>query len=515
MTLNQFLNGTTVLLVSGCCLLGACSDMNREMPELRPHGKTEKKGERTTSDEMYWANQFAHDILSSYYYWNEEISNDLSKLDPNTNQDPIRTVAEIKYHEGKKEIDKWTALISNMHQFQEEVAGINTTYGFQPVTYLLKEGSNECVSAIAYVYKDSPAAKAGLKRGDLIHGVNGQKLTTSNLGTLFESSSVTLSLAKLEVSEGKRVLTPEAREVTLKAVQMYENPILLDSIYEVGGKKVGYLAYSSFDLNSIPQLVEISKKFKGKGVTELILDFRYNGGGYVTTENVMASMYAPQQAVEAKMVFEKEKYNKEMTEMNKKDGDNGETVFNTEYQFKKTDGQSVKISTKDANIGITKVYGLITKNSASASEALLGGLMPYLDVELIGEPSHGKYCTGWMISAKDAYKAVPEPIKSWGIYVMVSVYQNADGKTPCMPDGLQPTVKAYDDPMLPAQLGDVNEAMLKIALQRAGKVYSEPKTRGAQNLRNTLQVVRGPRSASFGKRILIPEVDFMNGHKLD
>lgn len=514
MTIHRFFNQSTALIMSGCLFLGACSDKNEVMPlDPQTHKQTEREGKRLTTEEMFWANQFASDILSSYYYWNEEIAKDLLKLDPNTNQNPIKTVSEIKYHEGKKVIDKWTSLIRNMHQFQEGISGINTTYGFQPVTYLLKEGSNECVSAIAYVHKNSPAAKVGLKRGDIIYMVNGEKLTTENLSALFESSSVTLSLAKLEVSGGERNIVPSDKNVELTAVQMYEDPILLDSIYEIGNKKVGYLAYSSFDLNSIPRLIEISKKFKAKGVKELILDFRYNGGGYVITENAMASMYAPQQDVEARKVFEKEKYNKEMTALNKKEGDNGETLFKTEYKFKDTNGKLVSVSTQGANIGIDKVYGLITKNSASASEALLGGLMPYLDVELIGQPSHGKYCTGWMISAKDAYNVVPEAIKDWGIYVMVSIYQNAAGQTPCMPDGLQPTIKATDDPMFPTQLGDVNEEMLKTALMRAGKNYDRPQTRSAQ-LTNTLKVVEGPHGASFGKRIMIPE-EFLNGHKLD
>lgn len=515
MTLNRFINGTTTLFMSGCLFLGACADKNKEIPDLQTKDRIERNGERTTSDEIFWANQFAQEILGSYYIWNQEIAKDLQKLDPNTNQDPIKTVSEIKYHEGNKVIDKWTSLIKNMHQFQEEVSGINTTYGFQPITYMLKEASNECVSAIAYVYKNSPAAKAGLKRGDLIYKVNGKQLTTDNLSTLFESSSVTLSLAKLDVSDGKRVITPENKDIQLTAVQMYEDPILLDSIYVVGDKKVGYLAYSSFDLNSIPQLVEISKKFKAQGVTELILDFRYNGGGYVLTENAMASMYAPQEAVDAKKLFEIEKYNKEMTQINKEEGNNGETLFTTEYKFKDTSGRAVNISTKGANIGINKVYGLITKNSASASEALLGGLMPYMDVELIGQPSHGKYCTGWMISAEDAYKQTPKAIKDWGIYVMVSIYQNAAGNTPCMPDGLQPTVEAADDPMYPTQLGDVDEAMLKTALTRAGKRYVEPKSRSRRSVTNYLQEIEGPRSASFGKRILIPSDNFMNGHTID
>lgn len=86
---------------------------------------------------------------------------------------------------------------------------------------------------------------------------------------------------------------------------MYENPIICDSVYEFNGKKVGYLAYTGFDLKSINPLIEIGKKFKAEGIEELVLDLRYNGGGYVITENVLASMFAPQEAVSSKKVFEK------------------------------------------------------------------------------------------------------------------------------------------------------------------------------------------------------------------
>ena len=81
---------------------------------------------------------------------------------------------------------------------------------------------------------------------------------------------------------------------------MYENPIICDSVYEFNGKKVGYLAYTGFDLKSINPLIEIGKKFKAEGIEELVLDLRYNGGGYVITENVLASMFAPQEAVSSK-----------------------------------------------------------------------------------------------------------------------------------------------------------------------------------------------------------------------
>lgn len=504
---NKFLYCTAALLVSGGLFFSSCSEDDKEVPALPEQNKTDSDNKRVTTDEQFYANNFAHDILETYYLWNEEIAADLKELDPYKNTDPIKTVDEIKYHKGDKEIDRWTSLIDNMKQFEEGVAGVSTTYGYQPITYLMQEGSKECISAIAFVYKNSPAAKAGLKRGDLIYKINGEQLTTDNFRDLFNSSSVTISLAKTQPNPNGQgvVIVPTGKDITLNAIEMYEDPVLLDSIYEVNGKKVGYLAYASFDLTSIPSLINISKKFKAQGVKELILDFRYNGGGYVITENAMASMYAPQSAVDAKEIFEIEKYNKLLTKEFEKEGNSTKTPFTTEYKFKDGNGNPINLSTKDANIGINKIYGLITQNTASASEALLGGLMPFLDVEIIGKPSHGKYCTGWMLAAKDAYKKVPEPISNWGMYVMVSIYQNSKGETPCMPDGLQPNFVVDDEPLLPEQLGDVNELMLKAALQRAGKVYEDNGVKSRSGFTNMLHQIDAPHKANFGKRILLPE----------
>ena len=493
---KNYLCHAILLLLGGCLSLGSCS--NDDSSNLLD------KENRITTDEQFFANHFAHDLLELCYYWNEEIASDLIKLNPNNNTDPIATVEEIRYHKGDKKIDKWTQLFNNIQQFQDNVSGISTTYGYMPITYQLEKEKKECISAVSFVYDNSPAAKAGLKRGDIIYKINGQTLTTDNYEELYNSSSITLSMATMKIESDKKIsIIPTGKEIHLIAMHIYEDPILVDSIYEISGKKIGYLAYTNFDLASIDKLIRIAKNFKTQGVEELILDLRYNGGGYVITENVMASMFAPQDVVTAGKLFEKEKFNKQVTQDLAKNGENGETPFMTEFKFKNNNNQTIVISTKESNIGLKKVYGLISKNTASASEALLSGLMPYMDVEVIGKPSHGKYCTGWMIAAKDAYETVPKPISKWGIYVMASIYQNANGETPCMPDGLQPSLFVDDNPILPEQLGDVNEKLLKVALQRAGKIYNDRKTRSEMEFL-LLNDIETPHKASFGKRIHLP-----------
>lgn len=462
---------------------------------------TEEKAEngRITTDEQYHANIFAGTSLETFYYWNKEISNDLLRLNPETNTDPITTVNEIRYHEGDTEIDRWTMLTDDFESFNSSLEGVYTTYGYQPITYLLDESTGQCVSAVAYVYQNSPAEKAGLKRGDIIYEIDGKPLTVNNYTDLFYSSQITLSLAAYDATIN--TIVPTEQTVTMQAVEMYENPILCYKTIDLdNGNKIGYLAYSSFDLNSIPELIEICKDFKAKGVKKLVLDLRYNGGGYVITENVLASMFAPQDVVDSKAIFEKEDYNELLTAS----GWSSVTRFTTTFNYESV---GLNVSTEGANIGLEHIYALIGPNTASASEALIGGLMPYMPITLIGEQSHGKYCTGIPLSSKELYdmmeEATPTAIKNWGIYVMIGIYMNSKNETPCMPNGLTPDIEAIDDPMQPVQLGDENEILLRAALEKEGKQY--PETSSLSRSMLPWKKLKGqPHKTNFGKRIFLP-----------
>ena len=481
----------TLLLFIGSCLWVSCTD--EEQSNDNP--------QETISNEIYYANMLGKDIMSELYYWNQEIAGDLMQWNITTNGDPIGTVDRIRYHEGDKYIDKWTMMTNDMDSFTSSVGGVSTTFGWNLTVYLISETSNECIGVVNYVSAGSPAEKAGLKRGDVLWSINGKSITTDNYLDLYYASSLTASLAYIDWENGS--IGDSGKEVELTAVTMYENPILCDTVYEFNGKKVGYLAYTSFDLISIPELIEIGRKFKSEGIKELVLDLRYNGGGYVITESVLASMFAPKANVDAGDIFEKEEYNDILTEVYREAGISLETPFMTEYDYDEID---LHVSTKDANIGLERIYGLISPNTASASEALLSGLMPYMDVRLIGEASHGKYCTGLMMSGEDAYENCPKEIKNWGVYVMVSIYQNAAGETPCMPDGLQPDTPVQDDQIPLYQLGDVNEPLLRATLTQAGKQYDRANAR-SRSMSPALQHIDIPQKPVFGKRILLPSVN--------
>ena len=233
-----------------------------------------------------------------------------------------------------------------------------------------------------------------------------------------------------------------------------------------------------------------NKLVKGCGVCQAVaITLRYNGGGYVFTEEVLASMLAPEAEVKAKSVFETEIWNDDYMAYYKEKGTDLNTYFRTKYS-QEHNGKKYELDTSDANIGLTKIYALVTESSASASESILVGLIPYMDIEIIGQQTHGKYCSGIMWKGEEWYQDIVDNLKAkkkdfatlypefadwkkyigdWGIYVMISMYADKNGENPCMPDGLTPDIEAEDMFEEPYQLGDEREALLNIALQRAGK----------------------------------------------
>lgn len=435
------------------------------------------------TDPNYYAGFFAFNVISDVYLWNAEIASSLKNW--MVDEDPIKKVDAIRYKENGKYVDKWTQLTNDYESFIGGVDGVpTTTYGYDFQLYYKDNTRTTLVAVITYVYPDSPASKAGLHRGDAIFTVNGKDITIDNYAELlFYSAKGEFAILN---DKGDGLET-----ITMVAINMYENPVLMTKVFDCGGKKVGYLAYLSFTLDSCKDLIKAAKMFKEQGVTELILDLRYNGGGYVITENLLASLLAPQVAVTNKEVFETEIWNQDYMEYYKEIGEDLNTYFTTEYNFEDHNGDKHSYSTADANIGLNKIYALVSTGSASASEAVLVGLMPYMDIEIIGQQTHGKYCTGSIISAMDWFEVNKELFKkgtdyeeyekwdiyakNWGIYVMINRYADKDGNNPCMPNGLTPDFEVTDNPEEPYDLGDDREALLRAALTKAGYTNFTPK----------------------------------------
>ena len=463
--------------------------------------------------DMYYVNLFSYNMMNVYYLWSKEIRTELQQWRNKITDDPISKVGEIRYKNPVtgKEIDKWTMLTDDFSSFSSSVAGFSTTYGFD---FLLSYGDSSRKSVVAVVtlaYKGTPADKAGIRRGDIITKMNGRSMTADNYEDVITDEMFCCKSCSFGFIDGSST-------ASLIPTDMYEDPVFESKVFDCNGKKVGYLFYNSFTQRSYERLKEEFARLKEAGVSELILDMRYNGGGYVTTEYALASMIVPEKEVLAGSVFETEVHNENVS---KSLGGRPEVRFTTEFSY--LDGTDrVKYSTQGFNLGIDKLYAIVTGNSASASESLITGLLPYMDVEIIGEQTYGKYCSGIMLDGPSWFDIYEDDLKSedigrgrkatenWGIYVMYSRYADKDGNTPCMPDGFIPDISVQDYPFDGYQLGDPEETMLCVALSRAGYVSGDRLTASSkagrsaekENLLPSGEQIRRP---EFGLRIIEPQ----------
>lgn len=469
--------------------LGFCACSDDDSPQKGAEiekPEEEENGSEAYQDVRAYANFFSFNVMSDIYLWSQDIGQAFESWEILT--DPIQKVADVRYkNELGEEVDKWTMLTDDYASMVGSTEGVSTsTYGCNYKFFYKDENSEAVVAFVTFTYPDSPAEEAGLKRGDVILEIEGKELDDTNYIDLYNSSSMTVGIGSYE---GEGVYSSVKKEVSMNAKAMYEDPVLMHKVFDCGGKKVGYLVYTSFTFDSCYDLVDVCRDFKQQGVTELILDLRYNGGGYVFTENVLASMLAPEAEVNNGSVFQTEVWNDDYMAYYQEAGEDLNTYFAT--SFKNTfNNKEYSLSTSGLNLGLHKIYALVDEGTASASESILVGLMPYMDIEVIGGQTHGKYCSGVIWDAIGWYEDVEKTFKenrtafakeypeyadwkkymdNWGIYVMISRYADKDGNNPCMPNGLKPEVEAYDMFEEPYPLGDEREAMLRVALQRAGK----------------------------------------------
>lgn len=214
--------------------------------------------------------------------------------------------------------------------------------------------------------------------------------------------------------------------------------ISLDSIYTINNKNIGYFVYDQFD--SSTDVAQIAIRLKSKGIDDLVVDLRYNPGGYVSTSNYLASMLVPIEHLGR--LYQLQRYNDKLTKEKQRLGGSGmDSVFLNKGNI-----------TRERNLNLSRLIVLTTKNTASASESLIIGLRPYMKVVTIGTTSCGKDVGSYTI-ADNKYKYQLQPIT-------FRYYNALSDSTPIT--GIVPDIIVEDD--LDHQRGDINEALLNAAI---------------------------------------------------
>lgn len=248
---------------------------------------------------------------------------------------------------------------------------------------------------VRYVYPNSPAAQAGIHRGDQVTQVNnltnidGSNNTSYNsLVSALSSSTITLHLTRPDRS---------TYTVNLSKANYTVNPVFLYKVFDQGnGKKVGYMVFNSFTVlsNAQPQLDAAFNYFTSQNITDLVVDLRYDGGGAVETAEYLDNLIVPPSKDKTTMYnyyFNDILTNGREVLLKKqwrKDPSTGQDYNYGQFDYTVA-GNKVSFA-KKGSLNINRVFFIVTSSTASASELTINNLLPEMNVQLIGRTTYGK-----------------------------------------------------------------------------------------------------------------------------
>lgn len=413
--------------------------------------------------------------LNQYYYWQESVVNLSDSKSENEseyayylsqNPNPESFFNSLKHPD-----DNFSWIVDDYIELQNMLQGIDNSDGMEFGLYVECNDQN-IFGFVRYVHKNSDAESKGVKRGMLFSEINGTRLTRDNYkDLLFNDSSNTYSIKLSELSYNTNNqcanIIPGQENVTLVKSRIVKNPVHISKVISSGGKKIAYLMYNQFlgvvesenkDYNS--ELNDVFSNFLSNGVDELVIDLRYNPGGRISTSINLASMITGQFN---NQVFAKERWNSKL--MNYWNENNPESLLN-KFTNKLDDNQSI------SSLNLNRVFVLTSARTASASELLINGLDPYIDVIHIGDFTVGKNQGSITVYDYINDSRDKNPNHMYAMQPIVLKIGNVAGYTD-FPNGLEPDIFIKESLVNPGILGDAEEPLLKIALdQITGNISS-------------------------------------------
>ena len=327
--------------------------------------------------------------LNLYYLWQADVPNladsrfnDQSDLnhflygysDPNNLFQNLLNKPRSLYPYPGDAIDRFSVLTDDYYELEGILAGTTKNNGADYGLFYKDSSQTDVFGVVRYVLPNSDAAAKGIQRGAIFYGIDGIALNKNNYSALLNPDTYTLNFADYDNGN----ITPNGQSVSLTKTILSENPVYLNTVIDNGAHRIGYLMYNGFYPNYESQLNAAFASLKAQNITELVLDLRYNSGGSIATATHLASMITGQFP---NQVFGKEQWNAKLEDYYSTH--NPSSLYNL---FTTKLGNNETIS----SLNLTKIYILTTKGTASASELIINGLKPYINVVQIGDVTIGK-----------------------------------------------------------------------------------------------------------------------------
>lgn len=391
-------------------ILIGCSSDELILPEEQP----------STSENIYLEfNKWVYSQMNEQYFWRSDLPDSLDCNYDLAPKDFFQSLLSPK--------DRFSYFTSNLSYNGRSLR--NLGFAYQRVCDI----NNHEALQVLYITSEN-AKHIGLKRGDYVNIVS--------------KDMTKVALNRLSLENGQLVETNNYLEFTVDDMTGSKSSVLLDSIYTIDNKKVGYLCYLEYA--GVGDLYKPIQKFAENQISELILDLRYNPGGYVNTCQYLCNCIVPSSGYGN--IFQQCSYNNVLSARYKNTTGNERTF--SYFDFPSSPDKEV-LGVSLVGLQLEKIYVLTSKHTASASEATIVCLKPYMDVITIGESTVGKGVGSWNIS---------DPKYQYSIQPITMRYYNAESEsTP--DDGIIPDVYIPDGYTVgKKEIGDISETLLNAAL---------------------------------------------------
>jgi hypothetical protein len=300
--------------------------------------------------------RFVRDAMQEWYLWNNLLPANISAQDYASPEELLADLVTFSPDDGSgSPIDRFSSIGSAAADAAFFGEGQFEGFGF----------SRAFDGRITQVFAGSPADLGGLARGQQILELDGRTVAeiqaAEGLSSALSVSPLTFLMQETDGSQFSSTITADV--VTI-------DPVPQTRIIAAGdgsGRMIGYLELSTFISTAEPALEQVFADFVANGVTEVILDLRYNGGGLVRISNLLGDYLGG--IVPDGDVF-------------------SETRFNADRAAANNSFEPFDQLTN--SIGISRLVVVATGGTASASELLINSMAPYLDVAIVGDDTFGK-----------------------------------------------------------------------------------------------------------------------------
>lgn len=414
-------------------------------------------------------NDFVWKAMNSWYYWQSNVANLSDSKTASTNsyanfingKTPDALFYSLLYQRGTVDRFSWIEN-SNEVVYASKIAEVKKSGGFSYGVYPKDAASINLVALINYVVPGSPAALAGLKRGDVITKINGKQLTSSNYDQLTDTQMVLTLAATVTLTNSALVTTDKATTVSVTQVDIDENPVAYYEKKVYGSKNIGYLVFNSFKSDYNDELNAAFAKMQSDGINELVLDLRYNGGGSLETAIALAQMINGSFTNKPYIYLDfNDKHNS---------NDGFEYLSDKVRVFNLVDNEPTYQREESVNsLALTKIYVLVSFQTASASELTIQCLKKYISVTTIGENTVGKFVGSNTLYDCPTYNYTSYANRStkhkWQLQPITFKYYNKDKDA--NPSKITPDyeINPYSTFLNLVEFGNVKDPCLKKALE--------------------------------------------------